>query len=273
MNPWIVCAALLSCSALFAQEASEKIAFEVASVKPAQPSPMGQLSVRMSADAGMLRYTNVSLRDCIRVAFRVKEFQVEGPDWIETTRFDITAKLPEGSSKEQIPEMLQALLRERFRLSLHRETKDHAVYALVVGKGGANLKPAASPAGGGSPGSSAPIQTQSVQTGPAGVHLQAAGITLAGLAEMIARFAERPVVDMTKIEGQYDFDLVFTPESNRGMMMPPPGGGERAPSDASSEGVSSIIDSVQRYGLKLEPRKAPMEILVVDHIEKTPTEN
>jgi uncharacterized protein (TIGR03435 family) len=111
---------------------------------------------------------------------------------------------------------------------------------------------------------------QSIQMDPAGVHLKASATTLAGLAEIISRFSERPVVDMTSIQGQYDFDLLFSPESTVGMMPPP--GGER-PSSAPSEGAPSIYDSVQRYGLKLEPRKAPMEILIVDHIEKTPTEN
>jgi uncharacterized protein (TIGR03435 family) len=111
---------------------------------------------------------------------------------------------------------------------------------------------------------------------PAGAHLKASSATLGTLAEMISRFSERPVVDMTNIQGQYDFDLVFSPESTRGVSamggtMPPPSGDH--PSDAPSEGAPSIYDSVQRYGLKLEPRKAPMEILIVDQVEKTPTEN
>jgi uncharacterized protein (TIGR03435 family) len=114
---------------------------------------------------------------------------------------------------------------------------------------------------------------------PAGAHLKAPSATLATLAEMISRFTERPVVDMTGIQGQYDFDLVFAPETMRGMPggargpMPPPGEGGRPPSDAPAEPAGSIYDSVQRYGLKLEPRKAPMEVLIVDHMEKAPTEN
>jgi uncharacterized protein (TIGR03435 family) len=115
--------------------------------------------------------------------------------------------------------------------------------------------------------------------GPDGAHLKAPSATLPVLAEMISRFSERPVVDMTGIEGQYDFDLVFSPETTRGVQMagrgpmPPAGGGERSPADAPVERAGSMYESVQRYGLKLEPRKAPMEVLVVDHIEKVPTEN
>jgi uncharacterized protein (TIGR03435 family) len=85
-------------------------------------------------------------------------------------------------------------------------------------------------------------------------------------------------VDMTGIQGQYDFDLGFSPETMRGARMgmggmPPPGGGEHPPADAPVERAGSIYDAVRPYGLKLEPRKAPMEILTVDHIERTPTEN
>lgn len=275
MKSWIPCAFFVLSWAASGQEASGKPEFEVASIKPAKPLPMGQMRVAMNADAGMLRYSNVALKDCIRTAYRVKDFQVQGPDWIGSARFDIVAKLPAGSSQEQIPEMLQALVADRFKLALHRDTKEHAIYALVVGKGGPKLKPAEVPAGdgaaagGNSGGGGQSRNAMFMQVDAAGAHLKAPSATLATLAEMISRFSERPVVDMTGIQGQYDFDLVFSPETMRGM----PGGGDRPPTDAPAEPAGSIYDSVQRYGLKLEPRKAPMEVLIVDHIEKAPTEN
>jgi uncharacterized protein (TIGR03435 family) len=286
MKSWITWLSFSCCTA-FGQQPSDKIAFEVASIKSSAPLPMGQIRTGMNADAGMLRYTNVSLKDCIRVAYRVKDFQVQGPDWIGNTRFDIVAKLPAGSSQDHIPEMLQALLADRFKLTLQRDTKEHAIYALVVAKGGPKLKPAEVPTGDGavaganSGRGAIPRGAVSMRMDPAGMHLQAPSVTLATLGEMISRFSERPIVDMTGIQGQYDFDLVFLPETTRGMpaaargAMPPPPPGEsgRPPSDAQAEGAGSIYDSVQRYGLKLEPRKAPMEVLVVDHIERTPTEN
>jgi uncharacterized protein (TIGR03435 family) len=241
----------------------------------------------MNADSGMLRYTNVSLKDCIRVAYKVKEFQIEGPDWLGSARFDITAKFPEGATKDQIPDMLQALLADRFKLALHRDTKDHAIYALVVGKGGPKLKPAEvtapelPPNGPLPPPGRGPIPRGAMMMtmDGSGMHLKASSATLAGVAEAISRFTERPVVDETEIKGQYDFDLVFSPETTRGMRTlaggsmppPPPPGSEHA--DAPAEPAGSIFDAVQRYGLRLEARKAPIEILTVDHIDKIPTEN
>ncbi|MGH9522016.1 MAG: TIGR03435 family protein, partial [Terriglobales bacterium] len=113
---------------------------------------------------------------------------------------------------------------------------------------------------------------------PSGMHLKASSITLAGLGDALSRFTERPIVDMTGIQGQYDFDLAFSPETMRGMQLaggskPPPGGDHPAGADAAPEQGASIFDAVQAYGLKLEPRKAPLEMLTIDHIEKTPTEN
>lgn len=281
MKLWSLGASLVCCMA-FAQQPAAKPAFEVASIKPAQPMPMGQMRINMGADAGMLRYTNVSLKDVIRIAYRVKEFQVQGPDWLNNTRFDIVAKLPDGSSKDQIPEMLQALLADRFKLTTHRDTKEHAIYAMLVAKGGPKLKPAEDIAAGGEPAKDGPPRgAMMMQVDGAGAHLKASSATLAGLAEMISRFSERPVVDMTGIEGQYSFDLVFSPEALGGMPggrggppMPPPGAADHPHSDAPpSESAGSIYESVQKYGLKLDPRKAPMEVLIVDQIERTPTEN
>ena len=239
----------------------------------------------MNTDGGMLRYNNASLKDCIRTAYRVKDFQIQGPDWLASTRFDIVAKLPDGSSTDQIPEMLQSLLADRFKLELHRDTKEHAIYAMVVAKGGPKLKAAEVPTGGaatpqGSPGRGGmPPGAMLMGMSPDGAHIKASSATLATVAEMISRFSERPVVDMTGIQGQYDFDLVFSPETMRGMpgggrgQMIQSGGGDHAPTDTPAEPAGSIYESVQRYGLKLEPRKAPMEALIVDHVEKTPTEN
>jgi uncharacterized protein (TIGR03435 family) len=177
--------------------------------------------------------------------------------------------------------MLQALLTDRFKLSLHREKKDHAIYALVPDKGGAKLKPAEVPVGdaasqpgrggrGGRGGMMVMMQDD-------GTHVKASSATLSSLGEMLSRFTERPIVDMTGIQGQYDFDLAFTPENMRGMPGPGPRGGgpagEGHPADSATDRGHTVFDALQTYGLKLESRKAPMEILIVDRAEKTPTEN
>ncbi len=127
------CACLLSLGTAFGFGTSEKPAFEVASIKPADPG-LSQVFVGMSADRAQVTYTNITLKDCIRAAYCVRYFQVIGPDWISRARYNITAKLPPGASPDQIPEMLQSLLVERFRLTIERDTKEQPVYALVVGK-------------------------------------------------------------------------------------------------------------------------------------------
>jgi len=243
---------------------------------------------RMGADAGMLRYSNVSLKDCIRVAYTIKDFQIEGPDWIGNTRFDIVAKLPEGSSTDQIPEMLQSLLADRFKLTYHRDTKEHAIYALVAEKGGPKLKPAdtgsmvpAAPQAGNPGRGGVPRGGMMMMIDNEGAHLKAPATTLSRVGEMLSRFTDRPVVDMSGVQGDYEFDLVFAPEAahggvgggGRGTAPGPGGDGGPAPIEGASDKAGSIYDSVKKYGLKLEARKAPMEILTVDHLEQKPTDN
>jgi len=284
MKPQIVCAFALSCWAMRGQDAPAKPEFEAVSIKPAQQEPMGRVRIGMNADAGMLRYTNVSLNNIICAAYRVKEYQVQGPDWLNSARFEIEAKLPAGASQDQIPEMLQGMLAERFRLAVQHDRKEHAVYALVVGKSGPKLKRAdiaakdAGPAGA-MPGKGGFARGQMmVRMAASGVHLKTPSASLENFAEMLSRFSERPVVNMTNIQGQYDFDLEFVPETMRGMpapMKPPQGEAdhERPPSDEPKEEAVSMFEAVERCGLKLEPRKAPIQVLVVDHVERTPTKN
>ena len=146
MKSFAVCAWLASFALGFAQPSGDKPAFEVASIKPSDPNPSNRMFIGMKADTGMVRYTNITLKDCIRAAYRVRDFQIEGPDWMNSARFEITAKLPAAASIEQIPEMMQGLLAERFGMVLRHGTKEQSVYALVVGKGGPKLKPAAASA-------------------------------------------------------------------------------------------------------------------------------
>src|SRR5437879_4703574 len=119
-----------------AQNTTDKPAFEVASVKPSDPNPSSPLWTGMTADPGMVRYTNITVRTCIRAAYGVRDFQIEGPSWLDGARFEITARLPPRASVDQIPEMLQALLVERFKLTLRRDSKEQSVYALMIGQGG-----------------------------------------------------------------------------------------------------------------------------------------
>lgn len=274
--------------------AAAKQSFEVASIKPAGPMEPGRIRIGMQVDGAMVRYSNVSLMDVIRNAYRVKEFQIEGPDWLSSERFDITAKIPEGAKQDDVPEMLQSLLEERFKLTFHNDSKEHAIYALVVGKGGAKLTAAqnvvaGTPGGGTSAGANATAPgaggarpgTMMMMMGPNGLHWKTLGVTLTALADGLSRFTERPIVDNTGIEGRYDFEMDFMPETmgnmRRGVAMagPPPSHptGDAAGGDTPSEPAPTVYEAIEKYGLKLEPRKAPMPVLVIDHIEKTPTEN
>jgi uncharacterized protein (TIGR03435 family) len=301
---------VLAAGAAMGQTAAAGPAFEVASIKPAAPldrSQMlsGQMHIGMKIDAARVDIGGMSLADLIRVAYRVKPYQVSGPDWMASERFDVLAKMPEGATREQVPEMLQALLAERFKLTVHRESKEHAVYALVVGKGGPKLKESApgadAPAGGDAPAaldvsvsgrgentqvsiSGGPIGTAHMSMGPNGsMRLEAPKMNMAALADTLSRFFDRPVVDLTGLKGTYQVALDLSMEDLRnaartmGMMGPGMGGGRegtRSPSDAASDpGGLSIFAAVQQLGLKLEPRKEPLDLIVIDHLEKAPTEN
>jgi len=132
---------LLICSALPALAQT----FDVASVKPAEPMTNGMIRVSMNGgpgtpDPGRLNYQNVSLKMIVTNAFNVKDYQVGGPAFLDSERFDVTAKIPQGTTKEQMQVMLQNLLKERFRLEFHREKKEMSSYVLLVGKNGSKMK-------------------------------------------------------------------------------------------------------------------------------------
>jgi uncharacterized protein (TIGR03435 family) len=254
----------------------------------------------------------MALVDLIASAYKVKNFQVAGPEWIKTERFDIMAKLPEGANKDQVPEMLQALLADRFKLTIHRDTKDHAIYALIVAKGGPKLKdsppdvvvPEDAPppkeekgtqtvdmgqgkmtvrqdGNGGAVVKGPNGMTQKVSMANGTMHMELSKSTMEQMVEALSRFVDRPVVDMTELKGNYQIALDLSMDDLKnamksvGVTMPAgalPGDG-KAEDGASDPGASSIFRSVQEMGLKLDPRKAPIELIVVDHLEKTPTEN
>ncbi len=246
-------------------------AFEVASIKPAPPPTDGRLMVRMNNDEGRINFSNVSLMNVITTAYKVKEHQVTGPAWLNSERFDITAKIPEGAGKDDLPAMLQALLAERFKLKLHTESKVMETYALVVAKGGAKLKPVETPG------------RLMMRMGPKGRHLSGVA-TMPVLADQLSRAMDRPVVNMTELKGNFDIDLEFSGENMPTLMhgMAGPGPGGPAPGAAGGDArmrdegadAPSIFTALQNtMGLKLDPKKAPGDVLIVDNIEKVPTDN
>jgi uncharacterized protein (TIGR03435 family) len=253
LRRFTLCLALTAVAAL----AQTALTFEVASIKPAAPLDMMKVAADVQAghmpkigphvDAARAEYTYMALKDLIVIAYKVKPYQITGPDWIATTRFDIVAKMPEGSAKADAPKMLQALLEDRFKLALHREKKENPVLALVVAKGGSKMKEAPAPE---AIDENAPLQPGEMQTdtpdGPVRVtvnpktgesnvnmgakgslhqkldpatmtlHLDATQLKMEGLVDMLTQFSQmtggggRQVVDMTELKGYYAVALDFS---------------------------------------------------------------
>jgi uncharacterized protein (TIGR03435 family) len=277
----------------------------------------------MSVDKARVDIGMTPLIGLICAAYKVKPYQVKGgADWVNTQRFDVLAKLPEGATKDQVPEMLQTLLAERFKLTVHRDKTETPVYALVVGKGGPKLKealpdepvPAAEPDPAGTPssppaakgeivvgkgddqvrmkqsGNGVVINSKQIGTMRASVengviHMESEKMTMETLAAALSQYLDRPVVDLTELKGKYQVALDITMADAlrvaakagvslpMGMMKPGAGPGG-SPADAASDpSGSSLFTSVQQLGLKLDARKLPYEFIVIDHLEKMPTEN
>ncbi len=266
--------------------------FEVASIRPTAVATGEQVNAGLKVDGAQIKFTALSLVDMLSSATSLKRHQIVGPDWMPTDRFDIAAKLPAGATAAQVPEMLEALLVERFGMKMHREKRDFPVYALVMGKGPLKLKESApDPAGaaaeprggaqvaisGGRNGTSINFGGGSIMT-VANNRFDAKKLPMESFAEALGRFMDKPVGDMTGVTGKYDFALEFTPEDfnamiihsaiSAGVQLPPQA--LRVLDTASGD---SIFSEIQKLGLKLESRKAPIEVLVVDHVERKPTEN
>jgi uncharacterized protein (TIGR03435 family) len=278
--------------ALFGQTAQ----FEVASIRPSPPPGPERMNVGVHIDGARVSCTALNLKDYISAAYKIKIYQIEGPDFLGSERFDINAKLPAGATEAQVPDMIKALLADRFQMKAHRETKDLPVYALTVAKGGLKMKESpVDPNKVGDPGEKpkAPATNVTGSGGRGGVHLEyghgsfftmadnkfiARKLPMASFVEVLARFEDKPVVDMTGLTGSYDFDLEFTQEDYMAMLIRSAiAAGITMPPEAlrmlSGSSGDSLTNALDRLGLKMENRKAPLEVLVVDRIEKAPTEN
>ena len=224
-----------------------QIAFEVASIKPSPPVEFGRTSVRRSVSKekgaqGRLMYQGLSLLDLISDAKRVQKRQISGPDWLSSERFDILAVMPADQTNDQIPEMLEALLQERFKLKTHDETKEMQVYRLVPVKGGAKLEKADQANG---------ISGRSTNTS----ERVTAQVTLASFAEYLSQKLDRPVVDQTGLAGAYKIQLEWSPDT------------------ADATGPSLFTAIQEQLGLRLAAAKTGVRTVVVDGIEKTPADN
>jgi uncharacterized protein (TIGR03435 family) len=272
---------------LLAQTAPVRPEFEVASIKPSATVPLAEkVHVGVQIDGAQVHCTYLSLKDYIRIAYQVKEYQITGPEWLASQRFDIHAKLPEGG-RGQFREMLQNLLADRFAVKMHRDSKEFPVFGVVVGKGGLKLKESpldpetqtgVNVAAEGSARGTTVNFGRGAYFSLADNKFEARKLTMAQLADSLGRFIERPVVDMTELKGTYDLTLEFTPEEYRVLLIRTAlSAGVNLPPEVIRllEGASdeSLFKGLQALGLKLESRKAPLEVLVIDSASKTPTEN
>jgi uncharacterized protein (TIGR03435 family) len=325
-NAWVV---LLFCGAAYAQT------FEVASIRPAAPLQMqdgGGMMVKVGSSGGpgtkdpiRATYRYQSLSALFIEAYDIRRNQLAGPAFLDTERFDINVKVPKGATKEEYKVMLQNLLTERFKVTLHHEKKETPVYELVVAKNGPKLKeskeepkgeqPDVNPeglpevkldvlkGGPGGPGPGAPFKRDKdgfpILPPGSTSNLMMNGRVMMGfskgtmqdLATTLSGRLGKPVTDATGLKGKYDFTLSFAfamemqgmPSGGRGMVSgeppltpPPPGvdGAPPMPSAMSPGGGPTVFAAIQQQlGLKLEPKRGQVDVIVIDHIEKTPTEN
>ena len=239
--------ALFAAGAALAQPRDARPAYEVASVKL---NASGSGNSSSDGSKGQLVMTNQTLKRLIERAYSVKPFQVTGPGWMEDVRFDVAAKYPADTKNDDRPLMLRTLLEDRFKLAVHRESKDMPGYALLVAKSGFKLKPV-EPGGG----DALDHNGGRVQT------LTATRISMTQLADFVARSLGEFVVDKTGLDGVYGFELRWTnDEQNR--------------SATDIDGVPALFTALQEtLGLRLQAQKVPVEVVAVDHVERVPIEN
>jgi uncharacterized protein (TIGR03435 family) len=255
--PWIA----------FAQQQPQHPSFEVASIKTAlAPSAGKPVLFGMKSDPNRFRGSYVTLQDLIAKAYGVPNARISGgAPWVTSDRYEVVANLPPDTPSEQVPLALRKLLSERFRLVIRRETKTSRVYALIPAKGGPKLvRPEAEPSpsqGGTQPPmlSSAPLTISA--KGALGIccgHAKLHKVSMGLFAELLSSQTDRPVKDATGIEGEFDVSLEWTPDTTEPQLDGTP----------SPTGPSIYTALQEQLGLRLEPRNAPLEYLVIDRVEK-----
>jgi uncharacterized protein (TIGR03435 family) len=260
MDRTIQCASLIALVLFGAsgQSTSTSPVFEVASVKPHSPEIRGN-SVEFSVER--FTATNIPLGGLILMAYNITVRQISGQDPLLSERYDIAAKAEHAVSRDQMLRMLQALLAERFKLVVHRETREVPVYALVVGRRGPKLHH--------SDPSRGEVINPLTSTGAGGTELKSGHLvfkdeSMSDFAWALSRMnatGDRVVLDNTGLNGTYDFELTFEPSQR----LP----GAEVPGAATSIEGPSIFDAVQeQLGLKLESKNAPVEFFIIDHVER-----
>jgi uncharacterized protein (TIGR03435 family) len=238
-------------SLVLAQSAVTAQEFDVASVK-ANKSGLFQSSIRRTG--GQIVFDNVPLRECIYFAYGIgvdQDYALSGPAWLNVARYDIVAKAPPDTPREQVQSMLRKLLAESFKLRLHRKSSERRVYALVVAHGGHRLKRTSDAEG-----------SFNFRSG----HIVSRGFSMSEFANRLSGPVFKlgvPVQDSTGLTGTFDFTLDWAPDDQPA--------GDAVYKDAAGASLFTAIQ--EQLGLKLESRKSLVEVWVVDRVEKLPLQN
>lgn len=245
MRAIALAAALLVTATAWGQESTAT--FEAASIVPGTMPPAGASINSIEGgpgtrDPGLIRCRHCDLRSLVERAYGVARYQITGASLEGAESFDIVARVPRGARKSDVNAMLRNLLIDRFKLAAHHETRTAFQFALAADAGGAKLRAAQN--------QGAAAQSKILRS-PGAVTIEMAGESMAGLAQWLSRLLDKRVVDATGIEGKFDIELSYD----------------------DRDAGASMGAALAKLGLKLENRPAPMDILVVDHVEKTPTEN
>ncbi|MGD1069609.1 MAG: TIGR03435 family protein [Bryobacteraceae bacterium] len=256
------------------QSAARRVVIEVASIRPSDPATRKEYpTVDDHGDRYDMRC--VKAKFLIQTAFNVRDFQIAGgPAWIESTQYDIAAKIESSPNESGVPEkkineltdeerqskadrlraMLQSLLAERFQMQVHRETKQLPVFRLVVAKGGPRLKTSVNSSG----------DSGGLRPGPGFLAGNRIGVPF--LSQILSQIVGRPILDRTGLNGKYDFELKWTPDQSSANG---PSGGAAPQLAAADPDRPNIFTALrEQLGLKLDSSKGPTEVIVLDHIEK-----
>jgi uncharacterized protein (TIGR03435 family) len=230
---------------------AQQPAFEVASLK-VHPDTSSERRNNESIDSvpGRLTVRNASLASCLKWAYDIRDYQISGPAWLQTEKYDIDAKAADATPLKQLRLMLQTLLAERLSLAVHRETRDLPEYALVAAKSGPKLHKADADGN----------TSININNGSFVYHHISMPEFAANLSTLTQ--VDRPVLDRTGIAGVFDFSMQFGATAE-----------EMKRAFVAGDGPSIFTVIQEQLGLRLEAQKGPVEMLVIDRAEKTPTEN
>lgn len=227
----------------------DRIRFEVASIKPSEPSPILEIFPPYLKN-GRLSARNVSLREVLGDAYGLTEGRVIGPDWLSNERFDFQAKAPDGVPDSQMNLMLQALLIDRFGLVAHLESRNRPVYYLVVAKGGIKMSVYPAPA------------RAEANPNPLPSPMMRGTLTMLQLAHTLSNVVDRPVLDKTELNGRYNIVLRYSRFS------------QQSSAEGAGIGPPDVFTALpEQLGLRLQAAKADVRVVIIDHIERAPSDN